>query len=320
MAHSFQSACRAAHSRAPLLVALLAFTFGACNSTDLAEPVASGDPVDTPATVTDIAAAEPVISTGMLAGIPMGHFSQPTETFGPTYNGALRNISPDLLVRELAAIKARGGRVVLGFVGNARHYKDSRGHFSLSMWKSRIDRFRNVNFTQYINDGTIIGHYLIDEPNDQHNWNGTVVPGSTVEEMARYSKQFWPGMATIVRTEPRYLATWSGTYRYLDAAWAQYVYRKGEASAYLTRNVADARRKGLALVVGLNVSLGGPNTRPMTASQVAAWGSRMLADTYPCAFISWHYQSGLLGSSSMQSAQATLRRLAQNRPSKSCRS
>jgi hypothetical protein len=320
MAHSFQSACRAAHSRAPLLVALLAFTFAACNSTDLAEPVASGDPLATPATVTETAPLEPVSPSNMLAGIPMGHFSQPTETFGLTYNGTLRTVSPDLLVRELAAIKARGGRVVLAFAGNNRHFKDSRGHFSLSMWKSRIDRFRNVNFNQYINDGTIIGHYLMDEPNNYYNWNGTVVPGSTVEEMARYSKQFWPGLATVVRAEPGYLATWAGTYRYLDAAWAQYVYRKGEASAYLTRNVADARRKGLALVVGLNISLGGPNRRPMTASQVAAWGSRMLADAYPCAFISWHYQSRLLETSTMQSAQATLRRLAQNRASKSCRS
>ena len=324
MTHSLELARCAARFRAPLLVAFLASPFAACNTPDLNEPVANADPVATPATITETAPSELVSANLMRAGIPLGHFSQPTSTFGATYNGTVTVITPSAMRSELAAIKARGGRVILGLAGNHRWFKDSRGHFSLSMWKARINRYKGVDFTSYLNDGTIIGQYMMDEPNNPANWGGTLVPGSTVEEMARYSKQLWPGLATIVRAEPGYLAKWTGTYRYLDAAWAQYVYRKGEAGAYLAKNVADAKRKGLALIVGLNVSLGGPvrggQWQPMTASQVATSGAKMLGSSYPCAFIMWHYQPGLVGSAAMKNAMAGLRRMAQNRAAKSCRS
>jgi len=137
--------------------------------------------------------------------------------------------------------------------------------------------------------------------------------------MARYSKQIWPKLPTVVRTESSYLAKWSGTYRYLDAAWAQYVHRKGDVDVFLSRNVADAKRKGLALVVGLNILKGGPNSSAMTASQVKTWGSRMLSSSYPCAFISWKYDAAYLSSSSMKEAMSMLRSKAQNRSTRGCR-
>ena len=77
-----------------------------------------------------------------------------------------------------------------------------------------------------MNDGTVIAHYLIDEPYDPRNWAGQPIPGSTLEEMAQYSKQIWPNLTTIVRAEP-YRIKWSGTYRYLDAAWAQFYNPRG---------------------------------------------------------------------------------------------
>ena len=79
-------------------------------------------------------------------------------------------------------------------------YQDAAGHFSLTKWKARIDRYDNVNFDAYVKDGTLIGHYLIDEPNDPANWNGQTISGTTLDEMARYSKQKWPNLPTIVRT------------------------------------------------------------------------------------------------------------------------
>jgi hypothetical protein len=252
-------------------------------------------------------------------GIPIGTFAQPNSAFGPLYNGAMRTLKPWELLVNLAAIRARGGRVVLMFAGNDRHYRDGSGHFDFNKWKARIDRFRRINFSSYINDGTIIGHYLLDEPNDPTNWNGRAVPASTVEEMAKYSKQIWPNLTTIVRTESTYLAKWSGTYRYLDAAWAQYLHRRGDVDGFLSRNVADAKRKGLALVVGLNILKGGPNRTKMTASQVQSWGSALLSSSYPCAFISWQYDASYLSSSSIKEAMSVLRSKAQNRSSKSCR-
>jgi hypothetical protein len=252
------------------------------------------------------------------SGISMGTFSQPVSAFGSVLSGAQRIITPDYLLSNLAAIRAKGGRVMLDLAGSQRLWKDASGHFSMTKWKARVDRYRRVNFSSYINDGTIIGHYLIDEPNDPSNWNGRIVSAATVEAMAQYSKQIWPGMPTIVRAQPDFMATYSGSFRYLDAAWAQYVTRKGTASDYLKKNLAYAQKKGLALVVGLNISKGGNNGAHMTASQVKTWGSTMLSSSYPCAFISWQYESGYL-SGSMRDALASLRSQAQNRTRKSCR-
>jgi hypothetical protein len=201
--------------------------------------------------------------------------------------------------------------------GNPRHYVDGSGHFSLTKWKARVDLFKNIDFSDYISDGTIIGHYLIDEPNDPRNWNGQTVPASTVEEMARYSKQLWPNMPTIVRTQPDYLRF---DHKYLDAAWAAYLWRRGNVNDYIRENVAEAQKRGLALVVGMNVLRGGnPNGSRMTASEVESWGSAMLSSTYPCAFIMWEQNSDFLSSAGMGSAMDALRRLAQNRSSRTCR-
>jgi hypothetical protein len=84
--------------------------------------------------------------------------------------------------------------------------------------------------------------------------------------------------------------------------------------------VGDAQRKGLALVVGMNVLKGGsPNGTKMTPSEVEQWGSALLSSSYPCAFINWTYNSDYFSSSGIRSAMSTLRKKAENRSSKSCK-
>ena len=335
MSHRSMLSCRAHRLRA-FLFATCIVALAACDNSDALNPDTSipegvdlgtpADPIssieeDTPLEedgVLQLApAGEPVLaSVSFAGGIPMGTYAQPTSTFGERFNGGLRNIWPEYLTRELAAIKSRGGKVVLMFAGNEQYYRDASGRFSLDKWKARVNRFRNVNFSSYVNDGTVIAHYLIDEPNDPANWAGSPVPASTVEQMAQYSKQLWPGMLTVVRVDPSYLRN---DHRYLDAAWAQYVYRKGSASDYIKRNVADAQSRGLGLITGLNVLKGGPNGAKMTADQVKSWGSTLLASTYPCAFISWQYNDSYLSGTSMKSAMDALRDQAERRSMRACR-
>jgi hypothetical protein len=305
---------RQARFRAPLLAALLVPVVS-CTDDDLLDPPAS-EAVDGEGT----SATEPSFASAYSGGIPFGAFRLPTKEFGSRFNGAMRNIDPRALNRELAAIKARGGKVVLMFAGNERHYKE-RGRFSMRKWQARINRYRSVNFSSFIKDGTIIGHYLIDEPDDPANWGGRPVPQSTLEEMAKYSKMRWPGMATVVRARPEYLQKHRGNYRYLDAAWAQYlVHRWPNASEFINNNVAKARAKGLALVVGLNVIHGGSRRRsPMSADQIRKAGSILLSNSYPCAFISWQYRDSYMNNRGIQQAMADLRRKAQARGSKTCR-
>ena len=315
MTYLFKLAQRTARLRALPLLAFAA-TLSACD-TD------SFSPSEEPAAVSP--AAEPstppvaLYSTaGFRGGIPFGTWDVPTGEFGAVYNGAQRTIWPEHLLSELAAIKSRGGRVILGMAGHERHYKDSKGHFSLSMWKARIDRYKGVNFSSYLEDGTIIGHYIIDEPNDPFNWGGQPVPGSMVETMAQYSKQLWPKMATIVRAQPDYMAKTGGPYRYLDAAWAQYVVWKGTPDDYIRRNVADAQRIGLQLVTGLNITKGGPNNSEMSPSLVRSAGSTILAQSYPCAFISWEWRDGYMSRSDIKSAMAELSNKAEAHAPRSC--
>lgn len=338
MTHRYRLFRRSARLRAPLLVAL-AVAITACDegstldphsstTIDLAgETPISSDPIssieedtpygeDEPLSTLAPVDAPTLASASYAGGIPIGTTAQPTSQYGATYNGALRTIWPQYLNRELGAIKSRGGKVVLMFAGNEQYYKDADGHFSLSKWKARIDRFRNVNFSSYINDGTVVAHYLIDEPNDPANWNGKPVPPSVVEEMAAYSKQIWPAMLTVARTDPSYLAS---NHRHLDAAWAQYVHRRGSASDYIRRVVSDAQNKGLGLVVGLNVLKGGVNGSRMTAAQVKEWGTTLLSSSYPCAFISWKYNDDYLSSSGMRDAMAALRNRAESRSAKTCK-
>ena len=40
----------------------------------------------------------------------------------------------------------------------------------------------------------------------------------------------------------------------------------------------------------------------MTASQVKAWGSALLSNSYPCAFISWKYNTDYLSGTGIKSA------------------
>jgi hypothetical protein len=324
MAYNFQFAVRLARLRT-LLCAAMILAFAGCDASKSVSPesdtptelgLETDAGVETAAGVETVALAEPSFaSTSFAGGIPLGTSSQPLTAFGTPYNGAKMTIAPGELLKYLAAIRARGGKVVLMFAGNHRFYTDSRG-FNLTKWKARVDRYKGINFSSYITNGTIIGHYLIDEPNDASNWGGRAIPPSTVDEMARYSKQRWAGMTTIARVEPGYFRT---PPRYLDAAWAAYVTRKGNVSDFIRRNVAEAQRARLALVVGLNVSKGGPNQRRMSPTEVKNFGSTLLSSSYPCAFISWQYDS-YVASATMRDAMRVLRGKAQSRASKSCRS
>jgi hypothetical protein len=313
MTYLFKLARRTAAQRALPLIALTA-ALAACDADRLTN--SSDNQIAPPAA--EPFQGDPSFATGFRGGIPFGTWALPTSEFGPIFNGAQRNIAPDDLLRELAAIKSRGGRVVLMFAGKERNYIGSDGHFSLSMWKARVDRYRSVNFSSFLEDGTIIGHYLIDEPNDPTNWNGVPVTGKVVEQMAAYSKSIWPKMTTVVRAEPGYLGATGGPYHYLDVAWAQYVSRKGAPDDYIRSNVADAQRVGLALITGMNLTRGGPGGTAMTPSQIVSIGTTLLAQSYPCAFISYHWELPYMDRTDVRAALAKLSQLAASHATRSC--
>jgi hypothetical protein len=269
------------------------------------------------------------LASASRGGIPFGDLHLPVSYYGKNFSGSLVNTSSATrsLVPALTAAKRAGVKVAVSFVGAEKYYKNSNGTFSLAKWKKRVDAYRKVNFSSFVKDGTIIGHYILDEPHDPSNWAGRTVSRATVDEMARYSKSIWPTMPTIIRGWPAYLKGYK--YRYLDAAWAQYSARFGNISSFMANNVRDAKASGLALVIGMNQLQGGAKGGlngfyrrgyyAMSASQVRTWGAAMLANSYPCAFLSWAYNSKYQGRSDIKSAKAYLAGKARAKGTKSCR-
>lgn len=301
---------------------VLALAFGACDRADLTEPTSTLEAAEAPAAATLSLAR----SSTFRGGIPLGTFHLPVGNYGDPYNGSLGNIYPKYLLDYLAAARASGTRLILTFSSSEDNYRDKKGEFSLAMWKDRVNRFRDVDFSAYVADGTIVGHYLIDEPHDPANWNGKTIPLRTLDEMAKYSKQLWPRLPTIVRAWPAFLKGYD--YKYLDAAWAQYSDRFGSPTEFIRNNVRDAKASGLALVVGLNQLAGGSRKGikgfysgkyAMSARELESWGTTLLNDDYPCAFISWKWDAKYMGRSDIKSAMSKLAEKARQHAPRSCR-
>jgi hypothetical protein len=252
-------------------------------------------------------------------GIPFGTSSLPDNMYGPVYTGGHVNPQqPENLLPRLAVIRAAGARVVLALAGGPNNFTNPDGTFNFDLWKARVERFSGIDFASYISDGTVLAHYLVDQPNCSACWGSQAISQATVEAMAQHSKSIWPTMATVARADPTWLEAYSGQYVYLDAGWAQYVNRKGDVNAYLAANLAAAQAEGLGLVVGLNLLDGGPNGAQMSAKQVKAWGSTLLASAYPCGFISWKYDAGYFSRPDIQSALEFLSSKARRHAPSSC--
>jgi hypothetical protein len=299
---------RSSRPRAPLL-ALLVVAFAGCDRADRLTSNTSIDAPDAPVNVSSIT----------FSGIPFGTSSMPLSMYGSVYTGGhLNPEQPESLLARLAVIRAAGARVVLALAGGPGKFTNADGTYNFDLWKARVGRYSGIEFTSYISDGTVLGHYLIDQPNCSTCWGGQAISPDAVEAMAQYSKSIWPTMTTFARADPTWLEGYSGQYVYLDAGWAQYVARKGTVESYLAANVAAAQSKGLGLVVGLNLLDGGPNGSQMTAKQVKTWGATLLGSSYPCAFISWKYESAYFSRSDIKSAIEFLSSKAKRHAPSSC--
>lgn len=265
-------------------------------------------------------------------GIVFGTFNMRNNYLNKVHTGWMNGgpLEPSNIVSWLSGARNKGGRVVIKLCkGKDSYVKNANGTFSLSKWKSLVSRYRNVKLGTYIKDGTIIGHYLIDEPHRASRWGGKPISQKTLEEMARYSKQLWPDMTTLVRVVPSWLAKSSVNYRYLDAGWAQYTDAKGDAAKWVAAEVAAAKKKDLGLVVGLNVINGGDGSSgirgsrrgqwSMSAREIRDYGSAMLGQSYACAFFSWQHDTDYFGRSDIRSAMADVSARARTHAKTSCR-
>jgi hypothetical protein len=259
-------------------------------------------------------------------GLPFGPAQLPAERFADFSGTVYTATDPAKLIRDLDGARRTGARLFISFAGSEEFNRDENG-FSIAKWEQRVDRFRGLDLTAYIAEGTIIGHFILDEPQDPTNWNGHRVSPAQIEEIAAYSKQIWPTMPTVVRAFPDYLA--GSQYPHLDAIRIQYLDRFAPLDSFIEAQVEGAKALGLGLVGGLNVLNGGskdsgiPGRRvgknAMSADEIRSWGGRFLSEPYLCGFLMYQYDETYFSRPDIQGALSELAQQARGLPQKSCR-
>lgn len=269
--------------------------------------------------------------TSVAPGIVFGTIDMETPQFSSMHTGSVLGggLDPSNALTQLAQTRAKGARVVIKLCrGRDSFVKNADGTFSLTKWKALVARYQSVNIAPYIADGTIIGHWLIDEPHIARRWGGKIISQATLEAMAQYSKQLWPTMTTFVRVVPSWLAAAPITYKYLDAGWLQYTASRGNVATVLASEVAAAKSRGLGLMVGMNVLAGGNGSSGvrdgnlgwnMSASELTSYGTTLLNQTYACGFFMWAWDPGYYGQSNIKSAMAGLSAQAKTHVKTSCK-
>jgi hypothetical protein len=265
-----------------------------------------------------------------LPGIVFASGDMDNQFFNSVHTGSKRGggITPTNILSLLADARAKGARLFLKLcMGKDSYVKNPDGTFSVTKWKALVDRFRSVNLDPYIADGTLLGHFLIDEPHRASKWGGQIIPHATVEALAQYSKQIWPSLNTFVHTKTDWLASTPITYTHLDAGWTQYAAGKGTVTTWIASEIARAKSKGLGLVVGLNVLHGGNGSSgnrlsggySMSASELRSYGTTLLNQSYACAFFMWQHNTTYYGRSDVKIAMAELSTKAKAHVKTSCR-
>lgn len=271
----------------------------------------------------------PQLAAAVAPGIVFAVSQLSPSLLGSVYTGTVRPTTPSSLLKYLADVKAKGGRVLLKLHGGEATFRNADGTFNLDLWKTAVSRYRSINFGSYITDGTIVGHWVIDEPHYPSRWGNKTIPQGTVEAMAQHSKQLWPTLATIVNAPPKWFADSPISYVYLDAAWAMYLAEKSSTPAtWAARQVTLAKRKGLRLFSGMNVLDGGngtsgirgtlPRTWTMSASELNSYGSAILSQSYVCGFLMWRYSSTYFDRPDIKAAMSQISAKARDHAGTSC--
>lgn len=328
MAYPFLLAHGIARFRAAAC-SVLALTVLACNPENTVEPVAEPEAGHAGVQLKTAAAARS-------RGIAYGDFHLEEPDFR-SYSGTLRAISPTSARAVLEKARSAGVRVFVALAVAKNLSADSKGRFDFAKWKKTVDRFRSVDLQPYIADGTIVGHYIIDEPQCKTCWGGAGIPAEAVEEMARYSKAIWPNLATGVRMVPSRFP--DIRHKHIDFGWAQWegplhVPSFGDTpERFRDREIAAAKKRGIGVVFGLNYINGGDgssgilgtyeNARKvkrfaMSTAEVKRVGAVLAAAPYACALISWKSDAKFDARPGMMAAKEHVGSVAANRETGSC--
>lgn len=223
-------------------------------------------------------------------------------------DGHFTHSSVSGVIQTLDAARAAGARITLRVTGGQQNFADpaTPRTFVLSKWKTRFDRVNTANVQGYLADGTLIGHYAIDEPfSDFDNFSG-----SFAEQMCAYQDSFpgWRDVPCMIRDKNTKLFDHAppGGYQHLDAGWAQLADHHYDHEynwnmrAYFEDNLNKGRQVGLGLMYGFNLLNGGrefpgcdqPDSQEncaMTAAEIRAMADSLavIGHDQGCGVFGW---------------------------------
>lgn len=268
-------------------------------STATPTPTATETATLTPtATATNTPTATPTDApVGQCPAYPLGAFGLPLDKFGE-YSGAFESLARAEIIPYLEAAQAAGMRVLLS-VGSRGQFQDAQLHFDLAKWKQAFnDKYLGLDLAEFIDDGTLMGIALLDEPQDAGgNWGGQAVAYSDIDLAAAHALGVVPGVSTWVGSN----ATWLSAYVDADgnSAWVAlggvfypYTLKKGEVSAAVAGEVNASRVAGLRLILDSNVVGGGTNGAEPTALQLREWLEIFINESKSEGTMLWTWRTG----------------------------
>lgn len=198
--------------------------------------------------------------------------------------------------RLFPLIKAAGLRVTLRMTGDHPRYTRD-GDFDLAAWTAMLQPWRAVDLRPWIADGTFAGHMLLD---DIDTFDGHDPTAAELDEMARLSHEYFPGLLTFVRERATEMPTpTGGRYQHVDAVVNQYKVLDGDVVAFAADTAARAAALDLGVINGLNLADGGDGTSgqrgwrdgrfAMSAAEIRRYGAVMLAVPSCGMFLNWEY-------------------------------
>ena len=260
-------------------------------------------------------------------GVPFGPIGVPMNEIG-SFSGGVRGVTSANVLATAAASRQAGARVVLRLTAGD-DVSNANGTFSLTKWKAGMDRYARVNLNSYITDGTIAGHMLVQNPANAGAWGGQRISYATLEQMAQYSRQRWPGLTTIVQESASWLAANPSAWQSLDAGVSVFTAEYGDAGAWINGQASAAAKAKLGLMVSMNVLNGGTRTSrlpgttqgkyAMSATQLQTWGSTLVANSRVCGMLLSRYEERYFGRSDVRSALRAVAARAGARAGSSCR-
>jgi PKD repeat protein len=190
------------------------------------------------------------------------------ESLYPYWNGAhLANLSPSNCQSVIQGFADAGMKVNLRLWTDAQS-KDASGTFNIDNWKTSVDRY--LPHRDFLNAmgraGVIMSHLIMDDIKAGHRW-GRPITNAEVEEMAQYSKQFYPDLETNVRARTTQLSGFS--FNFLESCGSIYLFNRGgvpeqgriaDCTAYRDAELAAGATLGVKVNFGMNITNGGDST------------------------------------------------------------